>query len=147
MIFYGQYTSNSFYNSGPLNLSSDFKIKLIEELKILLFWLEFFFKVFDKVLPNNLDISQQDENDFSPVENIIDLEEDFEINKQRVTIHILLNISWINDNQETKLGQLIEYYKTNIFLENHTWNEAGRLVTDHSLFFKKALYMVNSNGL
>ena len=78
-MFYGQYTSNSFYNSGPLNLSSDFKIKLIEELKILLFWLEFFFKVFDKVLPNNLDISQQDENDFSPVENIVDLEEDFEI--------------------------------------------------------------------
>ena len=78
-MFYGQYTSNSFYSSGPLNLSSDFKIKLIEKLKILLFWLEFFFKVFDKVLPNNLDISQQDENDFSPVENIVDLEEDFEI--------------------------------------------------------------------
>ena len=38
-----------------------------------------YLKVFDKDLPNNLDISQQDENDFSPVGNIVDHEEDFEI--------------------------------------------------------------------
>ena len=37
-----------------------------------------YLKVFDKDLPNNLNISQQDENDFSPVENIFDHEEYFE---------------------------------------------------------------------
>ena len=41
-MFYNQYTSNSLNKSELLNLS-DFKMKLIEELKILLFWLEFYF--------------------------------------------------------------------------------------------------------
>ena len=39
---------------------------------------EMYLKVFDKDLPNNLNISQQDENDFSPVENIVDHGECFE---------------------------------------------------------------------
>ena len=38
-----------------------------------------YWKVFDKDLPHNLDLSQRDENDFSPVESIVDHEEDFEI--------------------------------------------------------------------
>ena len=33
------------------------------------------------------------------------------------------------------------------FFENHTENEAGRLVSDLFLFFKKALYEVNASGL
>ena len=36
-------------------------------------------KDFDNDLPNNLNINQQDENDFSPVGNIVDHEEYFEI--------------------------------------------------------------------
>ena len=47
-----------------------------------------------------------------------------------------------------KFGQLIEYKKINIFLpKNHVQNEAGRLVPDLILFFKKALYEVIANGL
>ena len=37
-----------------------------------------------------------------------------------------------------KSGQVIEYNNRNIFFKNHTENEAGRLVPDHFLFFKKA---------
>ena len=33
------------------------------------------------------------------------------------------------------------------FLKNHAENEAGRLVPDHFLFFKKALFEVNASGL
>ena len=36
--------------------------------------------------------------------------------KQRITIHILLNISRIKDHQPMKFGQLREYPKRNIFL-------------------------------
>ena len=36
-----------------------------------LWFFEMYLKAFDKYLPNNLDISQRDENDFSPVENIV----------------------------------------------------------------------------
>ena len=36
-----------------------------------------------------------------------------------------------------KLGQLIEYNKINIFLQNFAENEAGRLVPDLFLFSKK----------
>ena len=39
-----------------------------------------------------------------------------------------------------KVCQLIEYHKRNIFLKNFTENEAGKLVPDLSLFFKKTLY-------
>ena len=37
-----------------------------------------------------------------------------------------------------KLGQLIEYIKKNIFLQNYKETKAGRLVPDLFLFFKKA---------
>ena len=37
-----------------------------------------------------------------------------------------------------KLGQLIECNKKKIFFKNYAENEAGRLVPDLFLFFKKA---------
>ena len=37
---------------------------------------------------------------------------------QSIAIHILPNISQSNGNQTTKFGQLIEYNKRNIFLQN-----------------------------
>ena len=37
-----------------------------------------------------------------------------------------------------KLGQLIEYIKSNIFRANYTENKAGRLVPDLFLLFKNA---------
>ena len=36
--------------------------------------------------------------------------------EQRITTHILLNISRVKDNQIMKFGQLIEHPKRNIFL-------------------------------
>ena len=39
-----------------------------------------------------------------------------------------------------KFGQLIEYNKINIFLQNHAEDETGKLVPDRFLFFKKALF-------
>ena len=46
-----------------------------------------------------------------------------------------------------KFGQLIEYDKRNICFKSHAENEAGRLVPDLVLFFKKAFYEVNSSRL
>ena len=39
-----------------------------------------------------------------------------------------------------KFHQLIEHPKWNIFLKNYAENEAGKLVQDRFLFFKKVLY-------
>ena len=36
---------------------------------------------------------------------------------QQITMHILPNISRGKDNHAMKLGQLIEYYRANIFLQ------------------------------
>ena len=53
---------------------------------------------------------------------------------------MLPNISRSKGNQTLKCGQVKEYNKKNIFLDNHAKNEAGRLVPD--LFFvKKKLYL------
>ena len=59
---------------------------------------------------------------------------------QTFAIHILPNISQSKDNQKIKFGQLIDYNKRNIFLriKNYVENEAGKLVPDLCLFFKKA---------
>ena len=57
---------------------------------------------------------------------------------QTVAIHILPNISQSKGNQTMKFGQLIEYKKRNIFLQNYTENDAGRLVPGLFLFFEKA---------
>ena len=47
-----------------------------------------------------------------------------------------------------EFGQLKEYDKRNIFLKkSHAENEAGRLVPNLFLFFKKALYEVEASGL
>ena len=66
---------------------------------------------------------------------------------QTISIDILSNISRSKDNETIKLGQLIEYNKTNIFLQNHTKNDAGRLALYVFLLFKKALYEVKASGL
>ena len=54
-----------------------------------------------------------------------------------IRINILLNISRSKWNQ--KFGQFIEYIMRIIFFKNHTENEAGRLVPDIFLYFKKDL--------
>ena len=46
-----------------------------------------------------------------------------------------------------KFCQLIEFNNRNIFLKNHVENEAGRLVPDFFLQFKKALFEVKARGL
>ena len=46
-----------------------------------------------------------------------------------------------------KFGQVIVYNKRKVFFKNHAENKAGRLVPDHFLFFKKALYEVKASGL
>ena len=46
----------------------------------------------------------------------------------------------IKDNPTMKYGHLIEYPKWNVFFKNYADNEAGKLVSDRFLFFKKALY-------
>ena len=44
-----------------------------------------------------------------------------------------------------KFGQVIEYKKIVFF--NHAENEAGRLVLDLFLSFKKALHEIKANGM
>ena len=47
-----------------------------------------------------------------------------------------------------KFGQLIEYItRETVYFKNHVENEAGRLVPDLILFFKKALHKVKASGL
>ena len=52
---------------------------------------------------------------------------------QTIAIHILPNISQSKDNQTMKIGQLIEYDKRKIYVEN----KVGRLVPDLFLFSEK----------
>ena len=46
-----------------------------------------------------------------------------------------------------KFYQLIEYKKINFFSKNHAEKDAGTLVQDCFLFFKKALYEVKASCL
>ena len=46
-----------------------------------------------------------------------------------------------------KFGQLIEHPKRNIFFKNYAENDVGKIVPDHFLFFKKALYYVKESDL
>ena len=48
---------------------------------------------------------------------------------------MLPNISKIKDNQAMKFGHLIKHNMRNIFFNNYTENETGRLVPD-LIFFK-----------
>ena len=57
--------------------------------------------------------------------------------KKTIAIDILPNISQSKGNKTKKLGQLIEYNNRNIFLQTFTEDEAGGLVPDLFLFFKK----------
>ena len=57
---------------------------------------------------------------------------------QTIAIHILPNISQSKGNQRMKFGQLLEHDKRNTFLQKLGEIEAGRLVPDLFLFFKKA---------
>ena len=54
-----------------------------------------------------------------------------------VAIHILPNISQSKDNQSIKFGQSIECKRDVFFFKNCVENEAGRLVAEFTLFFKK----------
>ena len=63
---------------------------------------------------------------------------------QRISTHIQLNISRIKGNQAMTFGQLIEHPKRN---KNYTENEAGKLVLDCLLFFKKTLFQVKASCL
>ena len=58
---------------------------------------------------------------------------------QTITIHILPNISQSKGNQTMKFSQLIEYNKTNTFLQK-LWRKWGRETSSRSLFiFWKSL--------
>ena len=57
---------------------------------------------------------------------------------QTITMHIFPNISRSKDHKTTKFGQLIEYNKGRIFLQNYAENEGERLVRDLFLFLKIA---------
>ena len=67
--------------------------------------------------------------------------------KQTITVHILPNISQSKGNKTMKSGQVLEYSKVNIFFKNHIEKEAGRLVPDLFLIWKKASYEVTVSGL
>ena len=60
-----------------------------------MWFFEMYLKVFDKDLPNNLDICQWADRDFSPLQNIVDHEEDFDIEEDfdHFDDHILLNFN------------------------------------------------------
>ena len=62
-------------------------------------------------------------------------------------MHIFPNISRSKGNQTLKFGQVKEYNKRNIFVQNLAENKAGRLDSDLCLFFKKAVFEVNTSGL
>ena len=57
---------------------------------------------------------------------------------QTITMHMLPNISRSKDHKTMKFGQLIEYNKGRIFLQNYAENEGERLVRDLFLFLKIA---------
>ena len=67
--------------------------------------------------------------------------------QQTMTIHILPNISRSKENQTLEIGQVGEYNKRNIFLQTHAKIEAGRLVPNFFLLFKKALHEVKASSM
>ena len=46
-----------------------------------------------------------------------------------------------------KLGQLIEYRKINTFFKSYPEDQAGKIVPDLFLFFKKVQYELKAGGL
>ena len=67
--------------------------------------------------------------------------------EQTITLHIFPIVSRSKDNQTIKFGQLIEYNKRNIFLQNYAKNETGRIVSDLFSFFKKAPHEMKASGM
>ena len=65
--------------------------------------------------------------------------------KQIAIINILPNISRSIGNQTMKFGQLIEYSAKSVFIQNHSRNEALRLVPDPLFFLKKTLCEVKAS--
>ena len=59
----------------------------------------------------------------------------------------MINISRSKGNQTITFGELTEYNKRNIFLQNYAQNETERQVSDLFSFFKKAYYEVKESGL
>ena len=55
--------------------------------------------------------------------------------KQRITTHILLNITRIKGHQTIKFGQLTEHPREIFFFKNYAENEARKLVPDRFLVF------------
>ena len=66
---------------------------------------------------------------------------------QTIAMHILPNISQSKGNQTIKFGQLIEYNKSNIFLQKLYSKWEKELVSDLFLFFKKAQNEAKASGL
>ena len=67
--------------------------------------------------------------------------------QRTITIHILPNISRSNCNHSTIFGQIIEYYKINIFLQK-SCRKGGRKISSRPLlFYRKALCEVKASGL
>ena len=66
---------------------------------------------------------------------------------QTIKIQILTNIWRSKGNQAIKFGKLIDIRWEIFFFKYHPKNEAGRLVPDFFLFFKKALYKMKASGL
>ena len=67
--------------------------------------------------------------------------------QQIITTHVFSNIARSKGSKTMKFGQLIEYDVRDILWNNHAENEAGILVPDLLLLFKKALYEVKASGL
>ena len=65
-----------------------------------------------------------------------------------MTIHILPNISRSKDNQTLKFGQVVENNKRSIFYSKTMHKkEAGRLVLELFLVFKKTFHEVKASNL
>ena len=58
--------------------------------------------------------------------------------QQIITTHVFSNIARSKGSKTMKFGQLIEYDVRDILWNNHAENEAGILVPDCFLLFKKA---------
>ena len=63
-----------------------------------------------------------------------------------ITIHMLPNISRSKGNHTMKFGWFVEHNVRNIFFKSHGENDVRRLVPDLFLFFKNALYKVETSG-
>ena len=66
---------------------------------------------------------------------------------QTIAMHILPNISQSKGNQTIKFGQLIEFNKSNDFLQKLYSKWDKELVSDLFLFFKNAQNEANASGL